>query len=368
MLPVASTEEKQRKTTHNEYTAANSNNKNDPQTPPIRPTFPTEGVAKGKKTCSSTNSNTNMSGARRKISPMPVSTTASSDDQDDEEYTRFVQSLAQDDPTFSSTLQSLLVDEDEEDFVLTDIEEDDDDDDDMLGELAAPSSPGTTTNNTLPASPLLLEHPNFYSELEAELGSLLEEDLEAAVSTLLAGSNQNTKKSASPKTVGAVSTPLKNPSGSTSSASPATPLREASKSLHQHSVTPQQVQRLQKLLQSHYQLLVQSAVLSVRAARKEYPEESPLVFHGGETAEDLTEILDGAVGMLQDMDQVRLFVVLLAIVACQLLYSQVHRLTHFLTMNSTAESQRCYSQLYSTLRDDSTSPTFATSTAQGFHQ
>jgi hypothetical protein len=139
-----------------------------------------------------------------------------------------------------------------------------------------------------------MEH-DFYSELEAELGSLLEEDLEAAVSTLLAGTNHASKKTkpALP------TTPLKKP---TFSSSPTTSTPNART---QMVVTPSQVQRLQKLLTSHYQLLVQSSVLSVRAARKEFPAESPLVFHCGETPEDLTEILDGAVGMLQDLDQVR---------------------------------------------------------------
>ena len=102
-------------------------------------------------------------------------------------------------------LASLVVEEEEEDFVLTDLDEDDDDDEDddellglaSLGEAIPPSSPGnhpTTTTTTEAASmpspsPLLLENSDFYSQLEAELGSLLEEDLEAAVSTLLAGSS-----------------------------------------------------------------------------------------------------------------------------------------------------------------------------------
>lgn len=230
---------------------------------------------------------------------------SSTHDQEDEDYNRFVQSLAQDDPMMSSTLHSLLLDEDEEDFVLTDLEDEEEDDDDILNELAAaaaaPSSPGATaaSDNQLLASPLLLEPSAFYSELEAELGSLLEEDLEAAVSTLLATSTKKktATTSTSPKTAAAAKA-----GGAT------TPLREATSSsstARLTQVTPQQVQRLQKLLESHYQLLVQSSVLGVRAARKEYPEESPLVFHGGESPEDLTEVLDGAVGMLQDLDQVR---------------------------------------------------------------
>ena len=265
------------------------------QTPPIRPA-PPAGLKSRKTT-------TTMS-AKRKISP--VST------EDDEEYLRFVQSLGQDDAMMASTLQSLLTEDDEEDFVLTDLEDDDDDDDDDDDLEETPTSPNAKTSSTaLPGSPLFMEH-DFYSELEAELGSLLEEDLEAAVSTLLAGTN----KKSSPKnnTPSLPATPI----AKTSTVSPnktSTPTTAAAttttttRATTQMMVTPAQVQHLQSLLASHYQLLVQSSVLAVRAARKDFPEESPLVFHGGETPEDLGEIIDGAVGMLQDLDQVRCCIV-----------------------------------------------------------
>lgn len=50
----------------------------------------------------------------------------------------------------------------------------------------------------------------------------------------------------------------------------------------------------------HYQLLVQQTVLCVRAAQKARQKVNV-----GESQEDLAEILDGAVGMLQDLDQNR---------------------------------------------------------------
>lgn len=287
MLPASSHE-----LTFSESPAANDKDDNNAHlsTPPIRPTPSTTGLSRKSSTTS------NMSAARRKISPTQDTS------EEDQDYLRFVQSLGEDDPMMAATLQSLLVDEDEEEFVLTDLEDDDDDEDDELMEEAT-SSPTARTSTAPPGSPLFMEH-DFYSELEAELGSLLEEDLEAAVSTLLAGTN-NTNKKSSPKTTAAPTTPMKKPTTTSTSSSPATPLGEAAASRQaQMVVTPAQVQRLQKLMTSHYQLLVQSAVLSVRASRKEFPAESPLVFHCGETPEELTEILDGAVGMLQDMDQV----------------------------------------------------------------
>ena len=219
-------------------------------------------------------------------------------------------------------LASLVVEEEEEDFVLTDLDDDDDDDedeDDLLGlasfgEDISPSNDTTaTTESTGTPSPSpLFENSDFYSQLEAELGSLLEEDLEAAVSTLLSGSNKldhsskqrtshsNTttlppQKESSPCLKGAVETP---------------------------HVTQAQVEELQQLMQSHYQLLVQSSVLAVRAARKEFPEESPLVFHQGETPEELTmTVLDGAVGMLQDLDQVRYIYIILLMFLHILVYT-----------------------------------------------
>jgi hypothetical protein len=246
--------------------------------------------------------------AQRKISPMPPSASLQDEDQD---YLLFVQSLGQEEDPMMN-LASLVVEEEEEDFVLTDLDDDDDDEDedDLLGlasfgEDISPSNDATaTTESTGAPSPSpLFENSDFYSQLEAELGSLLEEDLEAAVSTLLSGSNK-LDHSSKQRTSHSNTTTLP-------------PQKESSPCLKGAAETPHvtqaQVEELQQLMHSHYQLLVQSSVLAVRAARKEFPEESPLVFHQGETPEELTmTVLDGAVGMLQDLDQVRaLYIILL---------------------------------------------------------
>jgi hypothetical protein len=227
--------------------------------------------------------------ARRKIPPP-------ADGNDD--YARFVQSLAVEDPMLMAS--NILLGDDEEDFELTDLEEESEDEEDL--EEDNDESPENT--NQEPA-PLFGDFQmDFYQELEAELGSLLEEDLEAAVSTLLAGTN---KKNPSPTTT-LPSTPDKTTTIHTSSsneASPTTPLGTAARaSSSSVVVTSTQVQQLQKLLKGHYQLLLQNSVLAVRAARKHYEEDSCEKFHGGETPEDFTEILDASVSMLQDLDQV----------------------------------------------------------------
>jgi hypothetical protein len=80
--------------------------------------------------------------------------------------------------------------------------------------------------------------------------------------------------------------------------------------------TYQQSHRLRKLMQRHYQVLVQQAILSIRMAQQ---QKNPLgtmgasstdiqennFFLSGENENDLVEVLDLAVGMLQDLDQNR---------------------------------------------------------------
>lgn len=240
------------------------------QTPPVRPALQPQTKVKPLP-LSTANPMSSPPSARRKISPLP----------EDDDYARFVQSLGMEDPMLMAS--ALLLGDDEEDFELTDLEDSDDEDiDDSHQEPA-------------PLTEHYFEH-DFYTELEAELGSLLEEDLEAAVSTLLAGTN----KKNSPVTP---STPDHNKTSSEAS-SPTTPLRDAART-SLTVVTAHQVQHLQQLLRGHYQLLLQNSVLAVRAAQKHYEEDSSDKFYGGETPEDLTEILDGAVSMLQDLDQVR---------------------------------------------------------------
>lgn len=252
------------------------------QTPPVRVRPNPQPQTKAWGPLSTTNQMTLTShsppSARRKISPLPE------DDDNDNDYARFVQSLGMEDPILIAGTSPLLLGDDEEDFELTDLEESDDEDIDDSHQEPAP----------LTDQPF--EH-DFYAELEAELGSLLEEDLEAAVSTLLAVPGTNKKNSQ-------VTPSTPEHKISTQASSPTTPLRDAARTSFT-VVTAHQVQQLQQLLRGHFQLLLQNSVLAVRAARKHYQDDSTDKFYGGETPEDLTEILDGAVSMLQDLDQVR---------------------------------------------------------------
>jgi hypothetical protein len=78
------------------------------------------------------------------------------------------------------------------------------------------------------------------------------------------------------------------------------------------TVTNAQHDELKGLMHKHYQLLMQQAVLAVRAAhyhkynrnRMDRLDRTDFIT-GGETADDMVEILDAACGMLQDLDQNR---------------------------------------------------------------
>ncbi len=259
------------------------------------------------------------------------------------------------------------------------------------------------------------DDPNFYAELEAELGSLLEEDMEAAVSTLLngkalvpsdnaqlnnddpltmslldstsagshhspmsqsiqntpsktsknnmsknnfsmlndlsshasfVGSNTETMTSATPITSSPLTPNEKNGNGISNGSE--TPGNFPKTAVQLPPVEPYQILELQELMSHHYQLLLQQSILAVRALhgnkmQKEHNNyvkgfnnqnrdtndnlESQLdkdkfsqkqkwiadsskfrantFFFSGESSDDWAEILDGAVGMLQDLDQNR---------------------------------------------------------------
>jgi hypothetical protein len=273
---------------------------------------------------------------------------------DDDDYERFVKSLGLlDDPV-------LLQLEDDEEFLFEDDDEDDDEDDEEDDEdddgsverkprshivestptLSSPLSSATTPLASLPEW-----EPDFYKDLEEELGSLLEEDLEAAVTTLLTSksSKPNINNPTTPRTNkdGGTPSPPASASSSTKSnkdapinantnnsasatkggktsipqESPATPLREAARQSARTQVTYQQSQQLRRLMTKHYQLLMQQGILAVRAAQTHKLQKNQndklqvsdtSCFLSGETSDDLAEILDGAVGMLQDLDQVRI--------------------------------------------------------------
>jgi hypothetical protein len=262
---------------------------------------------------------------------IPPSASATVFSGEDDEYERFVKSLLVDDGLFFGL-------DDDEDFRLSDAEDDDDDDDDE--DFLLDSQKQAVLESTPPlASPLSaspLELPDFDADfdLEQELGSLLEEDLEAAVTTLLTSKKPSTSNLSSVPASRGPSASLSSPGATTNVAakkgsvtkapngmqqqqlssnqppktdteSPTTPLREASRQSAQTRVTYQQSQQLRRLMTKHYQLLVQQAILAVRAAHVQKQHKDKTDFLSGETADDLAEILDGAVGMLQDLDQVR---------------------------------------------------------------
>ncbi|CAB9501747.1 expressed unknown protein [Seminavis robusta] len=290
-------------------------------------------------------------------------------DAADEDYIKFVQSLGLQD---SESVQMMPEDEDEEeDFQLTNMEEEDEEDEEdedgdteqaivpakddngadnnvassnedynKQAELVAqgaetPSSPRKTRSSWTLDLPEF--DPLFYRELEEELGGLEEEDLEAAVASLLgttSTSYAHSQKHEYPQeeeegkrgdgeslsTVFAEEainsqTPEKAKKGgtadehviATSVLRTTTPMRKATGMRTKAVVTPEQVQRLQTLLNRHYQTLVQQAVLAIQAAHeaKTSRVRDKTDFLSLEAIDDLIQVLDSAVGMVQDLDQNR---------------------------------------------------------------
>lgn len=240
--------------------------------------------------------------------------------EDDDDYVRFVKSLGLDD-SFFATLEN-----DDEDFHLSDIEDEDDDDfdtqlegDDENEEATSANKSSNVMESTPPLSSPLSSSPialpdfesDMYRDLEEELGSLLEEDMEAAVQSLMTSkkpTTPSTAKAATPSPKTSKTSGKKPPPkacANNNQESPATPLRDAARQGKRAQVTYQQSQQLRRLLTRHYQLLVQQAVLAVRAAHLQKINKEKSDFLSGETSDDLAEILDGAVGMIQDLDQNR---------------------------------------------------------------
>ena len=248
-----------------------------------------------------------------RLPPPKVSILNDADEDDD--YLRFVKSLGLDDSFFTSL-------DDDEDFHLSDAEDDDDDDEDndefelddsdierssLEENKTAESTPPLSSPLSSTPIPLPDFETDMYLDLEEELGSLLEEDLEAAVQSLMTSKNPTTPSVIEPPTPKASgkSTAIKASPDNRNEASPATPLRDAARQGAGAQVSYQQAQQLRRLLTGHYQLLVQQAILGVRAAHMQKLNKDKSDFLAGESADDLAEILDGAVGMLQDLDQNR---------------------------------------------------------------
>jgi hypothetical protein len=308
-----------------------------------------------------------------------------------DDYERFVRLLVLDLNVEEDNLK-MLMDDDEEEFQLDSVEEEDEDDDDdedeefdetdnleTNDEATNVDGPVASTPNQKPLSdegytplPLSLdlgessfpslEASDFYREIDEELCWLEEEDMEAAVATLLnyppATSNSYERLGASPQ--GATNskqfshahhsssdvirqeqtageTPTDNGEHDeidglsesettnlerkhSASAGMPPPFSESNhmrgaalRSHHRTAVTPEQHQQLKELLQKHYQLLLQQAVLAVRAAHRGRRYQTYSIdtdkqlelFTGVDSADALAEALDGAVGMLQDLDENR---------------------------------------------------------------
>ena len=241
--------------------------------------------------------------------------------ESDDDYMKFVKSLGLDD---SSLFAGSFDNDDEDEFQLSDDEDDDDEsDDDNDDEDTTPAHLSMEDSNllvhdkenpglsqSLPSSPMSL--PDFemdmYKSLEEELGSLLEEDMEAAVQSLIPSKRTTVSSPLQAPTQLSPTTPTtlcSKPPGNPKTISPATPLRETARQGTKTQVTYHQSQQLRRMLTGHYQLLVQQAVLAVRAAHTQKLNKDKSDFLSGETADDLAEILDGAVGMLQDLDENR---------------------------------------------------------------
>jgi len=169
------------------------------------------------------------------------------------------------------------------------------------------------------------EFGNTQEELEEELGWLEEEDIEAAVASLLdhnskleeikddrpAVGERSSNANADGES-GAVAKDKKEDKSQEDSVGATTPAASntckpiTSTPFKQKTVvTQKQTNELSDLLEKHYQLLVQQAVLTVRAANYHKYHRSRTdrtdFLAGGETGDDLVEILDAAVGMLSDL-------------------------------------------------------------------
>ena len=354
------------------------------------------------------------------FAPLPFEKTYDDESMYDPEYARFMRSLMADDQSILTfrTLQSIrtvgggiegpplgtivgdgsmmgfgTADEDDASYQLTsdeDEEEDDEDDDEEdhdngedvekdsnneskeVSEMKVDTPARTRSNrkarelesSTSPeeSKPPLVDDDDlgiFHEEIEG----LMEEDLEAAVASLIGvspegefsssswqlgnapptGKNaamagteeaqaittpgQSTKRKKSTATIVTSTTPVSVSAKSESNA----PSSNSRTSREPPVVTQEQLLRLRATMARHHQLLLQQATLAVRAAyvqkvsgkpgkpsaqnrsagvltdKGQPPSQSPCSypndFFAGETAEELSDCLDGSVSMLQDLEQ-----------------------------------------------------------------
>jgi hypothetical protein len=264
----------------------------------------------------------------------------------------------------SSSLAMIGIEDDEEDEFRLDSDSDDNDDRTIIGHHCIAGSPMDRDAST-PASVLNgMENESDDEDdedddddcwqdlfddwdLENELDLLAQEDMEAAVTTLATDANSTHAGSASgntshqtrpsqahterrpPASHARHDSDEKNPNTAIDRPPTAEPTVDGTEKGRPHAmigsdeaqatsstrrrVHPNRRQRsqLRELLRKHYQLLLQQSVLAARAAASSSVSSSGAGAGSGidpvsfESHDDLAEILDAAVGMLQDLDQNR---------------------------------------------------------------
>ena len=234
-------------------------------------------------------------------------------DVGDDEYANFMKSILTDD------LMSLTYseNEDDEEFQLEDDDESKEEDKDMNDNTQEQRKDSldsaSQTDNSLFDDDFLLDP----LALEEELGGLLEEDMEAAVNSLI--QQEELQENVNPQhngTLPNILSPPKSPTESMASPISKNATRVAKTALRFPTPTQGQVMKLQALMNQHYQIAIQGATLAARSAHRSAfasnisskngkRKRIETFFCSGENGDDLAGILDGAVTMLQDLDKNR---------------------------------------------------------------
>ena len=251
------------------------------------------------------------------------------EDEDLDDYDRLVKGLN----LKVADVLNLFQDDDEDEYnimdEIDDEEQEEEDDDDnvengveehsskLIADAKLDPSFGNSVEGTQATCMSSVSHDSsedaLYRELAEELGWLEEEDIEAAVASLLDHGSSGDGTSVTELS------PLRDSKGEGSDTGSKGKRQTGGYILGQRSgaasfpfkhksvVSNDQYKQISLMLQQHYQLLVQQAVLTVRAAHYQKYHRSRTdrtdFLAGGETADDLVEILDAAVGLLHDLRQ-----------------------------------------------------------------
>ena len=212
-------------------------------------------------------------------------------DQCEHAYDAFKSSLYSNDADNDADNDDMV--DDEEDYVYQQDESqcaDNDNDNDNGDDEEAPAAPSPSSSPSSSSSAPPLEDSNIFT-LAEELRALEEEEMEAAVNTLL----------------------QQNPTHPSAAATAA-----ASASSNFPPPSPHQMAQFQTLMNQHYQILLQQTTLVVRSAQENSDDQSTgmecttllkrkrgAFFMQGESTDDLADIVDGTVKMLKDLDECR---------------------------------------------------------------